>query len=76
MIAIRSGEVLAHGDLRPYRSSPDRPIFYRDEFNLGRAICSWPEITGGLLSTNGDCRQRAVLEYHYPGPADIQGGIP
>jgi hypothetical protein len=51
-------------------------MFYCDEFNLGRAVSSWPEITGGLLYTNGDCRQRAVLEYHYPGTADIQEGIP
>jgi hypothetical protein len=51
-------------------------MLYRDEFSLGRAIFGCPEITGGLLSTNGDCRQPAVLEYHYPGTANIQGGIP
>jgi hypothetical protein len=51
-------------------------MFYGDEINLGRAVSSWPEITGGLLFTNGDYRQCAVLEYRYPGTADIQEGIP
>jgi hypothetical protein len=39
--------VPGRGDLRPYRASPDQPMFYGNEFNIGRIISSRSEITDG-----------------------------
>jgi hypothetical protein len=50
-------------------------MFYRNEFDIGHVLSSWPEITGGpqrrLQSPTAQARQDAVLEYRYPGTADI-----
>jgi hypothetical protein len=55
----------ARGDLRPYRTSPDQPRFYRGEFGVGHVISSWLEFSAGLGSaaiTSGKTRQNIVLE--------------
>jgi hypothetical protein len=52
-------------------------MFCRNEFDIGRIVFSWPEITESLnpgCAPTAKAQQSTVLEYRYPGAADIQGG--
>lgn len=56
---LRGQRVPGRGDLRPYRASPDQPMFYGEELNIGRVISSRTEITYGLRPGFDHQRQKA-----------------